>query len=156
MKKVVEIIPMTSARLTQWLPTMWDDYRASLLRAGETPASADENIARNRDTIFDGELPRDNHYFFQIVHSGEEVGVVWVGQRTPEPQSYYVYDIVVHENFRAKGYGRAAMECAEEWVRHRGGTRLALNVFGYNTPARRLYESLGFVELAISMFKDLE
>ena len=47
------------------------------------------------------------------------------------------------------------MEAAEAFVRDRGATRLSLNVFGYNTVARRLYESLDYQVLAVGMYKDL-
>ena len=48
------------------------------------------------------------------------------------------------------------MEAAEEWTRERGGTRVALNVFGPNLVARSLYDSLGYEVLATSMFKDIQ
>jgi len=42
-----------------------------------------------------------------------------------------------------------------KWTRERGGTRVALNVFGPNLTARSLYDSLGYEVLATSMFKDV-
>jgi ribosomal protein S18 acetylase RimI-like enzyme len=47
------------------------------------------------------------------------------------------------------------MRAAEDYVKSQGGTRLALNVFGPNTVARRLYESLGYKTMAIGMRKNL-
>jgi ribosomal protein S18 acetylase RimI-like enzyme len=46
------------------------------------------------------------------------------------------------------------MLAAEEFVTSKSGTRLALNVFGSNTVARRLYESLDYQVMSVSMFKD--
>jgi ribosomal protein S18 acetylase RimI-like enzyme len=48
------------------------------------------------------------------------------------------------------------MLLAEEEARRRGIPRLALNVFGGNTVARRLYTSLGYVENAVAMSKALD
>jgi ribosomal protein S18 acetylase RimI-like enzyme len=48
------------------------------------------------------------------------------------------------------------MLLAEEEARRRGIDRLALNVFGRNTVARRLYRSLGYDENAIAMSKALD
>jgi ribosomal protein S18 acetylase RimI-like enzyme len=44
---------------------------------------------------------------------------------------------------------------AEEEARRRGIDRVALNVFGRNTVARRLYQSLGYEENAVAMSKNL-
>lgn len=49
----------------------------------------------------------------------------------------------------------AAMRLAEEQVLARGGDRLGLNVFGPNTVARSLYDSLGYRVTATNMSKDL-
>jgi ribosomal protein S18 acetylase RimI-like enzyme len=48
------------------------------------------------------------------------------------------------------------MLLAEEEARRRGIGRLALNVFGRNTVARRLYQSLGYEENAVAMSKSLD
>jgi GNAT superfamily N-acetyltransferase len=48
------------------------------------------------------------------------------------------------------------MLLAEEEARRRGIPRLALNVFGGNNVARRLYTSLGYVENAVAMSKALD
>jgi len=69
--------------------------------------------------------------------------------------SWFVFDVEIAKEHRGRGYGRAAMEAAEEWTRERGGTRVALNVFGPNLTARSLYDSLGYEVLATAMFKDL-
>jgi ribosomal protein S18 acetylase RimI-like enzyme len=48
------------------------------------------------------------------------------------------------------------MLLAEEEARRRGIGRVALNVFGGNTVARRLYLSLGYEENAIAMSKSVD
>jgi len=65
-----------------------------------------------------------------------------------------VYDIVIDEEFRGEGFGRSAMQAAEDYVKSQGGTRLALNVFGPNAVARGLYESLDYRIMKIGMRKD--
>lgn len=47
------------------------------------------------------------------------------------------------------------MLLAESHVRSRGGSALALNVFGFNTAARTLYESLGYETTSLQMRKPL-
>jgi len=47
------------------------------------------------------------------------------------------------------------MRAAEEELVHRGVTKLGLNVFGGNTTAIRLYESLGYEVISQQMSKPL-
>jgi hypothetical protein len=46
------------------------------------------------------------------------------------------------------------MQAAEQYVTSHGGKRLGLNVFGPNTVARSLYESMDYQVLAVGMYKD--
>jgi ribosomal protein S18 acetylase RimI-like enzyme len=56
----------------------------------------------------------------------------------------FVYDIVVDAAQRRRGYGRAILAAIEDELRGRGIGSIALNVFGTNTGARALYESVGY------------
>jgi len=62
--------------------------------------------------------------------------------------------VAIEEEFRGRGLGRATMLAAESYVATNGGRRLALNVFGYNTVARALYDSLDYEVVAIAMRKE--
>jgi ribosomal protein S18 acetylase RimI-like enzyme len=88
---------------------------------------------------------------------GANVGAVWIGMRLRAGMSEaYVYNIVIDEAQRGKGYGRAAMLAAIEKSRELGAASVGLHVFGHNTSARSLYRSLGFVETNVSMSFSLE
>ena len=88
---------------------------------------------------------------------GSAVGYVWIARQRDQVGNpvAYVYDIWIHERSRGRGLGRSAMVALEEEVRSQGLDRIHLNVFGYNTPARRLYESLGYTEYSLLMGKTL-
>ena len=60
------------------------------------------------------------------------------------PGISWIYDVEVAAEFRGKGYGRAAMIIGERAALDAGDTHLALNVFGDNEVAIRLYESMGY------------
>lgn len=150
------IAEMPTARLHEWLAAMWASYREDLVAAGATPEEADVNVARNQAALTSGEGLAEGQHVFQVLVDGAEVGVVWIGLRPGDPEgSYFVYNVEVGPEHRGRGYGRAAMSLAEEWVRAAGGTRIGLSVFGNNAVARSLYLSLGYQELAVSMVKDL-
>jgi ribosomal protein S18 acetylase RimI-like enzyme len=58
---------------------------------------------------------------------------------------WYVGDLAVRSRFRRLGIGTRLTVAAVEYVRARGAASLRLAVRPANTPARRLYEGLGFV-----------
>ena len=137
---------------------MWGDYHHSLREAGFSEEEATANVERNREALLvDGRLKADQHVF-DAVEGDDVVGTLWLAPREGEgsQDAWYVYDIAIDPHFRGRGLGRATMQAAEEFVRSKGAASLSLNVFGVNTVARNLYESLGFRPLAISMRKDLD
>ena len=89
-----------------------------------------------------------------IDDDGEDVGWLWIGP-VDGATGWYVWDVAVHEAHRGRGLGRATMRLAEDFARSQGATSMRLNVFAYNVPAVRLYESLGYDTTAIHMHKEL-
>lgn len=58
----------------------------------------------------------------------------------------WVYYVATDPDHRHKGYGRAMMSAAEDWLRQRGVEKLQLMVRSENTAVNAFYESLGFGE----------
>jgi ribosomal protein S18 acetylase RimI-like enzyme len=58
----------------------------------------------------------------------------------------WVYYVATDPEHRHKGYGRAVMQAAEDWLRTRGVEKLQLMVRADNTRVQAFYESLGFGE----------
>lgn len=73
---------------------------------------------------------------------GEPVGHV---QLTPADDALRIGRLIVDPTVRGQGWGRRILLLALEHARARGVPRVQLGVLASNTPARRLYESLGFV-----------
>ncbi|HEY5104322.1 MAG TPA: GNAT family N-acetyltransferase [Acidimicrobiales bacterium] len=135
---------------------MWLDYRNQLMDAGFTYEEASLNIEQNERAIFVDGVPNDDQRIFKVMDDEAKVGSLWLGSREERNAGeWYVYDIVIDEEFRGSGFGRSTMRAAEDYVKSQGGTRLALNVFGPNAVARSLYESLDYKTMTIGMRKDL-
>lgn len=79
---------------------------------------------------------------------GRLVGYIRLGFPTPLACNVHVRQIqglVVADEARGAGVGRALLRSVQEEARRQGARRITLRVLGHNTPARKLYESEGFV-----------
>ncbi|MGP3984396.1 GNAT family N-acetyltransferase [Streptomyces sp. KR80] len=75
-------------------------------------------------------------------------GYVRLVTPTPLPANAHVRQIqglAVDLWARGRGIARALLDAACAEARRQGALRITLRVLGHNTPARRLYESAGFV-----------
>jgi len=58
----------------------------------------------------------------------------------------WVYYVSVDPDHRNKGFGRAIMQAAEDWLRARGILKLQLMVRGDNAQVHAFYESIGYYD----------
>jgi ribosomal protein S18 acetylase RimI-like enzyme len=153
---MIRLVALPDQDLEEWLALMWADYRSQLLSAGFSSEEASLNIEQNEKALFDNGVPNDHQRVFHVMDEEVKVGSLWLATREKQNAgAWYVYDIMIDEEFRGKGFGRSTMRAAEEYVKSQGGTILELNVFGPNTVARGLYESLGYKTMTIGMRKDI-
>jgi len=150
--------PITSEEFSRWRAIAVKTYAAEKQKSGLLKNEAEE-VA---NTSFNSLLPENektpNHYLFSVVESdtGLRVGTLWWGlQKQGNGLSPWIYDILLEESARGKGYGRATMLAAEASVRENGHRRLGLHVFGHNQVARNLYDSMGFKTTSVVMLKEL-
>jgi ribosomal protein S18 acetylase RimI-like enzyme len=64
----------------------------------------------------------------------------------------WVYYVATDPDRRAKGYGRAIMNAAEDWLRAAGVPKLQLLVRPENSGVAAFYQSIGFGEQQILFF----
>ncbi|MFC9424960.1 GNAT family N-acetyltransferase [Streptomyces sp. NPDC056987] len=149
--------PMTEAEYEAWRARSMDDYARSWIDRGVSPEQARaKSEASHRDNLPEG-LATPGTSFTVLVHGGDAVGHVWVAPREVRPgrPGSYVYDVEVAEGQRGKGYGRALMRLAERVAAEAGPPLLGLHVFSGNTPALRLYDSLGYRTTQHNFFRPL-
>jgi ribosomal protein S18 acetylase RimI-like enzyme len=144
------------------LPDYIERGRASYARdmvaqAGLTSEQAEKKAENDWARLLPNGQVSQGHYLFAVEdeETGERVGDLWLAERSSdfEGTAAFVYSIEIYEPFRGRGYGREAMLMAEDEVRAKGLSHIALNVFGGNDVARSLYRSLGYVETAVFMRK---
>jgi RimJ/RimL family protein N-acetyltransferase len=141
--------------LPAWLDGMRRFYVDDLERhGGRTRDEAQAKSERDHGALFpDGKPAPDNHLYILEDENGEPIGRLWFAER---PYGLWLYGIELDERVRGRGLGRAAMLAFEEHARELGARKVTLNVFGGNSVARSLYASLGYLEEAVQMSKQLE
>ncbi len=155
---MVTLEPMNPEAWDAWHDSSVRGYALEKVRAGTW--TADEAQARS-EAEFAGLLPdglaTPGHQLRSIVtESGEVVGTLWFApQDEIGSGECFIYDIVIHEDARGRGYGRAALAALEPLARSLGYDRIGLHVFGDNHVARELYRTSGYVETDVTMRKAL-
>jgi ribosomal protein S18 acetylase RimI-like enzyme len=56
--------------------------------------------------------------------------------------------LVVQEEFRRRGCGRALMDAARAWARQKGASQMVLTVWHGNHEAEQFYTGLGFIPIS--------
>jgi len=142
----VVLRPMLPDEFVTYLDWAIDDYAAELERNVKATGEAAQVASRaSYDSLLPDGLATLGHTLLVAMdpNGGERVGVLWFGPSTDDPAMAWIYDIMVDEEKRGRGWGRAIMRAFEGEARARGFARAGLNVYGDNHVARRLYESLG-------------
>jgi GNAT superfamily N-acetyltransferase len=138
--------PLTDAEYPAWKEAAQAGYTDSWVRRGvpyeQAVAIADADYLR---LLPDGAATADT-LLVVLSHGGTDVGTLWVRLRDPDrPEApAWVCAVEVTEQHRGHGHGRTLMLAAERECVAAGLRTLGLDVFADNTPAVRLYESLGY------------
>jgi len=109
---------------------LWE--RCELTRPWNEPQA---DIARARD--------KSNSEILVGRSGGTVVATVMVGH---DGHRGWVYYVAVDPDQHKKGYGRAIMTAAEDWMRERGVEKLQLLVRADNTRVQAFYETLDYEE----------
>ncbi|MFD4790697.1 GNAT family N-acetyltransferase [Streptomyces sp. NPDC058459] len=144
--------PMTEAEFTVWQAAERVRYAGEWIERGVPEADAHAKARRDHATVLPDGLATEGVWFGVLEHEGTPVGHVWLGRREGER---WIYDVQTEEARRGRGHGRALMLLAEARTIAEGGHTLGLNVFAGNTPAERLYESLGYETTYRTLYKPL-
>jgi ribosomal protein S18 acetylase RimI-like enzyme len=152
---MVRLVPMDANDFEPFLENLVQEYAKDHIRSGrwteeEGPSEARKEVERLIPTGLD----TPGQFFFTIMagQPEEKVGALWFAV---EPRGGFIYDLLVFEPYRRRGYAEAAMVRLESVAREKGVRKLALHVFGDNGGARKLYSKLGYSETNVVMAKSL-
>ncbi|WP_326764580.1 GNAT family N-acetyltransferase [Streptomyces sp. NBC_01591] len=148
---------MTAEEFAAWRRTSVDTYAQSWIDEGVPAEQAmHKSRADHARNLPDG-LDTAGMYFHVLVAGDTVAGHVWVSvsEDGDGEATGFVFDVEVNEEYRGRGHGRALMQEAEHITLAAGARRLGLHVFAANTPALRLYESLGYRTTRYNLAKAL-
>ncbi|GAA2501152.1 GNAT family N-acetyltransferase [Streptomyces gobitricini] len=153
----IEVRPMTEAEFARWVVRSGEKFARSWARHGVPEERAGAKAEASRRRLLPDGLATEGAALHVAVRDGVPVGHLWTG-RAESPcgeELAFVYDIEVVDALRGRGHGRALMLFAERIALRAGDRRIGLHVFADNTPALRLYGSLGYRATHIHCFKPL-
>ncbi|MEV7603218.1 GNAT family N-acetyltransferase [Kitasatospora sp. NPDC089797] len=153
----VTLRPLDVQHFPGWLERSRVEYAKDLVALGQTPEDAHRHAGETMARSFPSGTPTPGHAVFDVVDdAGVTVGYLWIGpDMSDDAGAWWIWDIVIDADKRGRGLGRMAMLLGEEYARTQGAHTLGLSVFGFNTGARGLYESLGYETTSVKMRKKL-
>jgi ribosomal protein S18 acetylase RimI-like enzyme len=127
-------------------------YAQSWIDRGVPEDQAWAKALSDMSTLLPQGLATEGALISVLEHVGEAVGTLWLSVAGDKA---FVFDVETEARFRGRGHGRTLMLLAEGQAVAAGKRVIGLNVFADNTPAERLYASLGYVPVGYSMYKNL-
>ena len=153
----VKLVEMDEGSYQEYRETLVRDYAADKVRAGVwSKEEAEGAAAKDVDGLLPEGPTTPDHHLYSVRDEAlfAEVGVLWISPRVSGVgRSVWIYDIIVHERFRRRGYASRILQLVEGIARELGATRVELHVFGHNHGARMLYETSGYRATSIIMSK---
>ena len=153
----VVVAPMSEERFPRFLAASEEGFAQDLAESGRySPQDAAVESRRQlRQELPDG-LATEGQELFTATVDGVEVGILWLGMRERDGRAHaFVLDIEVAADQRRRGYGRELMHAAEREAHRLGADSIGLHVFGFNSAAVELYESLGYRRTEETLLREL-
>lgn len=144
--------PMTEAEFGPWRARGQEEYARSWIRRGVPEAEARAKAVNDDAVLLPDGHATEGMLFSVLEHRGTPVGTLWLAVTGEQA---FVFDVEADAAHRGRGHGRTLMLLAEAQALAAGRRTVGLNVFAGNTPAERLYDSLGYGTARYFMYKAL-
>lgn len=156
---MIRLVSMNEDDCRRFIAWALQDYAQQQVRVGAWRPEEAVGLAQVAiDTVLPEGLSSPGQFLYVIEREadGEQLGYLWFGVRE-EGESRYMalYDCVIFEAYRRRGYASEALKAMEEKVREQGMQRIVLHVFGHNEGARALYRKMGYTERNVTMVREL-
>lgn len=159
MTPAIHLIPMREEDFEPYLARAIQDYAQENITSGDWDAS--DALDKSREAfgklLPSGLASAKQHLFTALnAESGAKVGMIWFAEKDARAgTTAFIYDFLVYEPFRGKGFGKKILAALEEQARKLGIKTIALHAFGHNQTAIQLYQKTGYETKHIVMSKEL-
>jgi ribosomal protein S18 acetylase RimI-like enzyme len=148
---MIALEPMQQEDFDQVIENEIKNYAADHVRNGNWPEEG--SLERSRKE-FESLLPQGvhtpNQFLWSLMDGDQKAGFLWAEVKENKA---FIYDFLIHEEFRGKGYGKQALAAMDEKLQSMNVESVSLHVFGDNTTAQELYKKMGFEITGIHMQK---
>ena len=152
---MVTLKPIEQQDFDRFLDRAVREYAEDHVRNGNWPAEGALERSRKEFErhLPDGIYTPDQYVWSLVDGENHKLGVLWVQVKE---QKAFIFDFVIEEAFRGKGYGKQALAAMDEKLKSLDVKSVALHVFGDNITAQELYKKMGFEITGIHMRKKLK
>ncbi|GAB1470541.1 GNAT family N-acetyltransferase [Chloroflexota bacterium] len=156
---MVRLVPMTESEFEIYLQHAIEDYAQDHIQAGNWDSSDALQKAEKEflDLLPNGVTSKEQHLFsIEEGPTGVKIGLIWFADKSQESHPIaFIYDFLIYEEYRNKGYGKQTLLALEEEVKKLGIETISLHVFGHNKNAIHLYQTAGYEITNLHMSKKL-
>lgn len=156
---MVRLEKMAAEDFDAYIEKLTANYAKDNVRSGRwTREEALEKSVSQINSLLPEGIKTQNHVFFSIVDegTGDAVGYIWLHVAPGEGhKKAFIYDLIIFEKFRKRGYGRAALVALEEYAKEKGIASISLHVFAHNAAALSLYRKMGYEVTSMNMTKNI-
>ncbi|HET9965485.1 MAG TPA: GNAT family N-acetyltransferase [Rubrobacter sp.] len=155
----ISLVELDDAPFREYRDHLVRDYAADKVRAGAwSESEAQIRAAKDVDGLLPEGPATQGHFLYSVREDAAdaEVGTVWFALRDSGVGRYvWIYDIIINESFRRRGYASRTLELVEARAQELGAKSVELHVFGHNQGAQALYEKVGYSVTSITMAKQV-
>lgn len=156
---MIKLIPMNDDEFQSYLAQAVADYAQDHVKAGDWDvADALEKSRREFQQLLPNGVasPKQHLYTAIDMATNAKVGMIWFAEREQGNTRFaFIYDFIIHEELRGKGFGKQTLLALEDEVKKAGLGTISLHVFGHNKTAFMLYQNTGFEVTHAMMSKQL-
>lgn len=154
---MVRLVPMTENEFQIFRKYSIESYAQAHINAGNWDSSdALEKAEKEFLQLLPNGVATNKQHLLTIEdgQTGMKVGIIWFAEKQQASHpSAFIYDFLIYEEHRNKGYGKQTLTALEEKVKELGVETISLHVFGHNKIATALYQKAGYEITDIHMAK---
>ena len=152
---MVKLEPIQQDDFDHFLEHEIGEYANDHVRNGNwSPEGALEKSRKEFESLLPNGIQSKDQYVWSILDEDKnKIGVLWVQVKDHKA---FIYDFIIDEAFRGKGFGKQALAALDEQLNSMDVESVALHVFGDNITAQELYKKMGFEITGMHMKKRLK